>query len=58
MILRRPAEQPANPLPADRIEPRMNKLTKAILTLWLLGGLTFPIVVAFFAWQRGLGSTH
>ena len=36
----------------------MNKLTKAVLTLWMLGGAAFPIVVAFFAWQRGLGSTH
>lgn len=43
---------------SDGIETRMNKLTKAVLTLWLIGGAIFPLVVAFFAWQRGLGSTH
>lgn len=36
----------------------MNKLIKATLPLVMLGFMAFPIVVAFFAWQRGLGSTH
>lgn len=36
----------------------MNKLIKATLALAMLGGMAFPIILMFFAWQRGLGSTH
>mgnify|MGYP001422779014 CR=1 FL=1 len=36
----------------------MNTLIKVALPFVVLGFLAFPVVVAFFAWQRGLGSTH
>jgi hypothetical protein len=33
-------------------------LIKVVAPFIILGFLAFPIIVAFFAWQRGLGSTH
>ncbi len=36
----------------------MNMMIKITMPFIVLGFLAFPIIVAFFAWQRGLGSTH
>ncbi|MFW6195110.1 MAG: hypothetical protein ACOC5M_01140 [Chloroflexota bacterium] len=36
----------------------MGRAFLATLTLWMLGGFIFMLIVAFIAWQRGLGSTH
>lgn len=36
----------------------MNILIKVSLALGMLGFMAFPIILFFFAWQRGLGSTH
>lgn len=58
MMLRLPANHSAASTSADAKESRMNKLIKATLALAMLGGMAFPIIVMFFAWQRGLGSTH
>jgi len=59
-MLRLPAKQvPVSPQ-EDVKESRMNMnmMIKITMPFVILGFLAFPIIVAFFAWQRGLGSTH
>ena len=40
------------------IRMNTNLLIKVTMPFIILGFLAFPVIVAFFAWQRGLGSTH
>ncbi len=60
MMLRLPAKQTAVSPQEGVKESRMNMnmMIKITMPFIILGFLAFPIIVAFFAWQRGLGSTH
>lgn len=57
-MVRLTADGTASSSPADGKEPRMKILIKAGLALGMLGFMAFPVLLFFFAWQRGLGSTH
>jgi len=58
MMLLLPAKQTAVSQQEGVKESRMNMMIKITMPFVTLGFLAFPIIVAFFAWQRGLGSTH
>ena len=60
MMLLLPAKQTAVSQQEGVKESRMNMnmMIKITMPFIMLGFLAFPIIVAFFAWQRGLGSTH
>jgi hypothetical protein len=60
MMWRLPVEKPAVTSQENLKETRMNTnlLIKVTMPFIMLGFLAFPVIVAFFAWQRGLGSTH
>ncbi len=59
-MLRLPAIQTAVSPQEGVKESRMNMklMIKITMPFIMLGFLAFPIILFFFAWQRGLGSTH